>query len=122
MVVAVVAVLVVKVTADEVVDVIAMRHLGVTAVGRMDVSGNVPATCVRWCATAGVLCVDSDLAFVDVAVVLVVQVAIVQVVDVTIVFDCDMPAVRPVRVLVILVRLMLGHDVHSIIEIGASMN
>jgi hypothetical protein len=42
-IVAVIPVLVMQVTPDEVVDMVAVRHRGVTAIGCVDVSRRVPA-------------------------------------------------------------------------------
>lgn len=109
MIVAVVAVLVVQVTADEVVDMIAVRHRRMTAAGRVDVPRGMSRTRVRRRAAIGVRRVDRDLALVDVAVVLVMQVAVVEEVDVTIVLDRDVAAVRPVSVVVVFVGLVRSH-------------
>lgn len=110
MIVAVVSVLVVQVTADEVVDVIAVRHRRMATRGRVHVSRRVGSTCVRWRAAAGIRRVDGDLALVDVAIVVVVQVTIVQEVDVTVVLDGDVAAVGPMRVVAVFVQLMRSHE------------
>ena len=82
MVVAVSCVNVVKMTGDEIVDVITVRHRGMTAVRAMDVLGIVIATGMVWCASSWIRHIDRDRALVDVIVVDLVEVAIVQVVDV----------------------------------------
>jgi hypothetical protein len=82
MVVAVVAVGVVQVPIDEIVDVIAMGHRLVAASRTMHVTRLVPAALVRRRTGIRVLRRHLDRVFIDVARVHVVQVAVVQIVHV----------------------------------------
>ena len=100
-VVAVVAVRVVQVPIDEVIDVVAMWHRFVTAAGAMDVSCFVAAAVVVGRAGVRVGGADSDAVFIDVAAVRVVQVAVVQVVNVAVVLDGGVAAARAVLVRVV---------------------
>jgi hypothetical protein len=84
-IVAVAIVRVVQVVVDEVVDVIAVRHLCVAARRSMHVPGLVPRAHVAGRAALGMRRIDRDRALVHVIAVRVMQVAIVQVVDVTVV-------------------------------------
>ena len=94
MVVAVVAVGVVQLAGDEVVDVVAVRDGRVPAVGAMDVIGVVALASV--CAAVRMLIVDGDDVLIDVVAVGVVQMAVVHVIDVTFVSDREVTAVRTV--------------------------
>jgi hypothetical protein len=76
-IVAVVAVGVMQVPVDQVVDVVAMRHRLVTAVRAVDVVGVVALTLVVGCALRRIVVVDVEAVLVDVVLVWVVQVAIV---------------------------------------------
>ena len=101
MVVAVVAVRVVQVPIDEVIDVVAMWHRFVTAAGAMDVSCFVAAAVVVGRAGVRVGGADGDAVFIDVVAVRVVQVAVVQVIDVAVVLDGGVAAARAVLVCVV---------------------
>ena len=101
MVVAVVAVRVVQVTIDEVVDVVAMRHRFVAATGAVHVSRFVAAAVVFRRAGVWVGGADGDAVFIDVVAVRMVQVAVVQVINVAFVFDGGVTAIRAVLVFVV---------------------
>jgi hypothetical protein len=104
-VVAVIAVRVVQMPADEIVDVIAVRNGLVPAVGSVDVAGLVLCagrTAVR------VLLVDGDQMLVDVALVRVMQVAAMQIIRMPIVADGDVAAVGPVLMVVAGVDRVIG--------------
>jgi hypothetical protein len=105
-VVAVVAVRVVQPAVDEVIDVVAVRHLFVAALLVLALAGNGGAR-------RRVDGADGDDVFVVVAVVRVVQVAVVQVIDVPVVLDARVPAVVAVDVLVVGV-LIAAHRSPSI--------
>ena len=111
-VVAVLAVRVVQVAVDEVVDVVAVGNRLVTAAGAVDVGGVVTAAAVIRGAVGGVRRVDVEAVLVDVVLVRVVQVAVVEVVHVVAVLHRDVTAVRAVGVVVILV-LVAAHFVSS---------
>ena len=101
MVVAVVAVRVVQVAIDEVVNVVAMRHRFMTAAGAVNVPGFVAAAVVVGRAGVRVGGADGDAVFIDVVAVRVVQVAVVQVVNVAVVLDGGVAAARAVLVRVV---------------------
>jgi hypothetical protein len=86
-VVAVAVVRVVEVALDQVVDVIAVRHAGVSAAGAVNVVGGVAGAAVVRRALRRVGRVDGDRVLVDVIAVDVVQVSIVEIVDVAGVLD-----------------------------------
>ena len=100
-VVAVVAVRVVQVAIDEVIDVVAMWHRFVAAAGAVDVSGFVAAAVVVGRAGVRVGGADGDAVFIDVVAMRVVQVAVVQVIDVAVVLDGGVAAARAVLVRVV---------------------
>jgi len=112
-VVAVVAVGMVQVVGDQVVDVIAVRYRLVTASGAVGVPGVVARTGkgVFRSAVLRVLAANLDCVLVDVVLVRVMQVAVVQVVHMSLVTDGHVAAVRTVLVCVVLVNLVLflGH-------------
>ena len=110
MIVAVPAVRVVQVIADEVVDVVAVRHGLVAAAGAVHVAGRVARARVARRAARGVRHVDRDRALVDVAAVGRVQVTVVKVVDVIAVADGDVTATVTVLVLVLVMDRMLAHQ------------
>ena len=95
-VVAVVAVGVVQVAIDQVIDVVAVRHRFVAAAGAVAVALGVLAAVVAGRAGRGVGAPDRQGVLLDRAAVLVVQVAVVQVVGVAVVLDGRVAAVRPV--------------------------
>ena len=101
MVVAVVAVRVVQVAIDEVVDVVAMRHRFVAAAGAVHVSRFVAAAVVFRRAGVRVGGTDGDDVFVNVVAMRVMQVAVVQVINVAFVLDGGVAAVRAVLVVVV---------------------
>jgi hypothetical protein len=95
--------------ADEVVDVIAMRHRVVSASWSVHVLRIVSAARMTGLAVRRVGRVDRDHTLVDMVVVCVVKMAIVQVVDVTVVLDGRMTAVGAVDMLVPLVNRVRVH-------------
>ena len=108
-----VAVRVVQVAIDKVIDVVAMRHRFVAAAGAVDVSGFVAAAGavdVSGFVAAAVVVgragvrvggADGDAVFIDVVAMRVVQVAVVQVIDVAVVFDGGVAAASAVLVRVV---------------------
>lgn len=110
-IVAVVAVGMMQVSIDQIVDMISVGHRLVTAIRSMAVSRVMPAaamlgrTAIRVCRT------DLDDVLIDVIVVRVMQMAVVQVVDVTVVPDCDVAAALAMDVRMIGVNGMIvcGH-------------
>ena len=108
-IIAVVTVRVMQVAGDEVVDVIAVRDLLVTAVRAVDVLALVGGAVVLRSAVGGMVGVDLDDVLVDVIPVGVMQVPAVEIVDVAVVFDGGVSAARLVLVLVLLVDGVLVH-------------
>jgi hypothetical protein len=100
-IVAMVAMRVVQVPIDQIVDVIAMRHRLVTTPGAVLVGGVMPSATVVRRACRGVRGGDVDPVLVDMVTVLVMEVAVVQVVDVTVMTDSGVAAARTVYVGVI---------------------
>lgn len=101
MIVAVVAVGVVQVAVDQVVDVVAVGHGFVATPRTVHVVGGVTPARMRRRAAIGVRRVDGDGVFVDVIVVGMMEVTIVEVVDVTVVKDACVAAARTMDVLVV---------------------
>jgi hypothetical protein len=93
-IVAVIAVLVVQASVDQIVHVIAVRHQRMAA-------AIVAAGASDWRAFCRVGGADGDGVFVVVALVRVVQVAVVQEIDVIFVHDAQMAAVFAMGVLVV---------------------
>jgi hypothetical protein len=95
-VVAVIAVRVMQVIADAIVDVIAMRNRLVTAAGAVDMTRFVAAAAVVCGAPVGVVAGHLDHVLVDMIAMRVVQVTIVQIVGVAAMAHRGVPAVRAV--------------------------
>ena len=94
MVVAVIAMLVVQTTVDDVVNVIAVRYGFVTATFAV----NVAVAGVNRMAAVRVGFIDAQSMLIVVAVMLMVQVAVVQIIDMAFVFDGSVAAVCAVNV------------------------
>ena len=112
MVVAMVAVRVVQVAVDQVVDVVTVRDGFVAATGAMDVAGLVAAAFVLGRAAVGVGGRDGDHVLVDVVAMRMVQVAVVQVVDMTVMPDGRVAAAGAMGVVMVGVmgQLAFAHD------------
>jgi hypothetical protein len=110
-VVAVVAVRVMQVAVDQVVDVITVRHRLVPAAGAVLVARLVPFAAMLGRAAAGIAGRHLDHVLVDVVAVRMMQVTVVEIVDVIAMAHRAMPAIGPVLVRVIgVVRLRArGH-------------
>ena len=108
-VVAVIAVRVVQMAADQVVGVVAMRDSFVAAAGAVLVGCVVAAAIVLRGAARGIDAADFELMLFDCRV-LVVQMAVVQVIDVAIVFDAGVAALGAVLMCVVAVMLCHGHS------------
>lgn len=104
-IVAVVPVRVVQVAVDQVVDVVTVRHCGVTASGSVHVVGVVTRAGVRPAAVR-IGRAHRDGVFIVVVLVRAVQVTVVQVPDVIVVTDRDVATVGAVLVVVVLVDLV----------------
>jgi hypothetical protein len=95
-VVAVVAVRVVEVAVDEIVDMVAMRDAFVAAAGPVLVAGIVARAFVAGRAGGGIGLGDVNAVLVDMVAVRMMQMAVVQIVDVVAVLHSRVAAVRPV--------------------------
>jgi hypothetical protein len=109
MVVAMVAVRVMQVAVDEVVDMIAMWHRRVAAARSMPVAALVAAAIVAGCAPLGISGRHLDHMLVVVIAMRIVQMAVMEIVDVVAMPDRDMAAARPVAVRVVVMNRVLGH-------------
>jgi hypothetical protein len=106
-IVAVLAIRMVQVAFDQIIDVVAVRHCFMTASRPVSVRSVVSLAGVFRGAALRVGVADCDRVLVDVALVRVVQVPVVQVVHVSFVLHRHMAAVRTVLVLVVVVNVML---------------
>jgi len=103
MIVAVIAVRVVQVPVNEVINVVAVRHRLVTAPRAVPVVLVMLSAIVVRCAVRRVGGAYRHRVLLDAALAVVVQVAVVQVVNVALVLDAGVPATRAVLMVVILV-------------------
>lgn len=103
MVVAVFAMLAMDVTLDHVVDVSVVRNRGVFATDAVNMIGGMGAAGVRRIARHQIC--GSELVFVDVVAMRMVQVGVVNVIDVVVMAHREMPAVFPVFVIVTVVNV-----------------
>lgn len=106
-----VAVRMVQVAIDQVIRVVAVRHLRMAAIGAVDVARRMSAALMVGRAGVRVNGIHFEHAFVDVVAVGVMQMAIVQIVDVPVVFDRQMAAIGTVRVFVPFYFRASSHDV-----------
>jgi hypothetical protein len=103
MIIAMIAMGVVQVAVDQVVDMIAMGHGFVAAAVTVNMVDVVTGAVVLWGAGVGVGLVYGEGVFVDMPVVGVMQVAVVQVIHVIIMLDGGVAAVRAVLMIVVFV-------------------
>lgn len=102
MVVAVPIVLVVQVTIDKVIDMVAVRDRRVSASGSVHVVGRVGRADMSAGARGWVMSRNlQDMLFDHSVEGRVMQVSIVEIVDVSIMFDCRMPAIFSVDMLMV---------------------
>jgi hypothetical protein len=99
-IVAVIAVRVVKVAVHQVIDVVAVRHRFMAAAGAVPMSLVVLAAIMVGSALGGISAADRQRVFLDFVAFVVVQVPIVQVVGVALVADGLVAAVGPVLMVV----------------------
>jgi hypothetical protein len=111
--VAVIAVRVVEMAADEVVDVITVGHALVTAAFAMCVVGCVVAAVMARRAGLGSRGVHLEHVLVDVIAVRMMQMTLVQVVDVVAVLDGRVPTSGAVLVRVLRVDFVVVHTLQS---------
>jgi hypothetical protein len=113
-VIAMLAVRVMEMLADEVVDVIAMGNLLMTAIGAMNMRGLMPTADVLGRAIRRVSGAYPEDMLVDVIAVGVMQMPVMQIVDVALVLDRRVPAIGSMRVGVacvgVVLRISHGHN------------
>ena len=103
-IVTVVAMRMVQVTVDEIVNVITVGYRLVSTPGAMYMIGGVATTGVRRCACIGIHVADFHHMLLDLAVLTdVMQVAVVEIVDMVAMLDAGVLAVRAVGVIMMLV-------------------
>jgi|694.fasta_scaffold140795_2 hypothetical protein len=104
MVVAVAIVLMVQVAIDQVIDMVAVRDRGMSASRSVHVVGRVGRADMSACAGGWVMSRDlQDMLFDRPVEGRVMQVSIVEVVDMSIMFDCRMPAIFSVDMVMVFV-------------------
>ncbi|WP_199272356.1 hypothetical protein [Paraburkholderia acidisoli] len=110
MVVAVVAVRMVQMPVDEIIDVIAMRHGFVPAARSVHMPGLMAARAVS--TGIGVLVANLDLVLIDVVAMRVMQMTVMQIVDVITMLDGRMAASRAVLVVMMGVMRFVAACAH----------
>ena len=112
MIIAMIAVRMVQVAVDEVIDMVAVRDRFMTASRTVNVAGIVTAAVVRWSADGGVGVADFDRVFFHGTVgIHVMQVTVVQIIDMVTVLDAGVFAIG--TVLMVVVGVSVGHGIHS---------
>jgi hypothetical protein len=109
-IIAMIAMLVVEVAIDQIVNMVAMRHCFMSAARPMSVSLKMARAFVPRCATLRISLRYAYHVFIGMAAVRVMQVPIVQITDVIIMHDPGMAALRSVWMSMI---FMLGQDTIS---------
>lgn len=104
------AMLIMEVITDNVVDMIAMRHGMVPALGMMSMLPFVLLAGVARCADDGITRADVNRMLVDMVAMKMVHVTIVQIVVMIAMHDGLMSALRAVRMLMSLMDRMLLHN------------
>lgn len=100
-VIAVIAVRMMKVAVDQIVDVITMRYRFVSAARPVDMARIMGATVMVGCTLVRVLCADLKPVLVYMIGMRMMQVPVMEVIDVIAMFDGRVPAVRAVLMVVV---------------------
>lgn len=108
-VVAVIAVRMVQMTVDQIVDVVAVRHRFVAAARPVHMTGAMAGTVMLRRAAVRVGGADGDHVLIDMVAMHVVQMAVVQEIDMVFVTHCSMAALRAMLVVVMGVLGAAGH-------------
>lgn len=98
-----IAVRVVQVAVDEIIDVVAMRHGFVAAAGAMDMTRLMPRATMTGRAAVRVLLADLDHMLVDMVAMRMMEVAVMQVIDMIAVAHRGVAAAGAVLVIVVVV-------------------
>jgi hypothetical protein len=100
-----------QVAIDEIIDVIAVRHGFMTVSRPMHVAGRMPAARMPRCAGIGVLRRHLDRVLIDVSGVHVMQMAVMKIIDMIAVLDRCMsaPGTMPMGVVVMMGQFAVGH-------------
>jgi uncharacterized membrane protein HdeD (DUF308 family) len=112
-VVAVIAMRMVQVSVDEIIDVVAMRHGFVTARRAVDVGRIMAATAVTRRTLVGIFRTDRECMLVYMIAVRMMHMTVVQIVDVIVVLDCRMPTVCAMLMLVVGVMRFVAGSAHG---------
>ena len=110
MIVAMIAVRVMQVAVDQIVDMVTVRDGFMAAAGPVLVTLRMAAASMLRRARVGILGADIEDVFVEVVAVRVMQVTVVEIIHVVAVLHGDVSAARPVSVRVVVVNLVIGHD------------
>lgn len=106
-----IAVLMVQVPGDDVIDVVAMRNRRMAAIGAVPVRLVVAFAVVFRSTAGGIAGAHADPVFIHVISVNVMQVPVVKIIDVPVVAHRGVPAIWSMRVRMMLVNVMFGcHD------------
>ena len=118
MIVAMIAVGVMQMPVDQIVDMVAVRHRLVATARAMLMVLVVSATGMVGRAGSWIVGAHLDRVLVDVIAVRVMEMTVVQIVEVIAVLDGGMAAGRPVLVGMVSVDLVVvrGHDIHPFVE------
>lgn len=103
MIVAVAIMGMVKVSVDDIVDVISVGYGFVSTAWTMNMVGIVSAACMSWCAYIGVGFIDIKGVLIDMIPVWVMKMTVMQIIDVIIVDNCGMSTVFIVNMSVVFV-------------------
>lgn len=113
MVVAMVAVRMMKMPVYKVIDVVSMRHGFMSAIRTVDVSCFMSATLVVRRTAVRVLCTNVDVVLVDMVPVWMMQVTIMQVIDMVVMHDTGVTAVVTVLMAMVFVVFLLT-GIHNV--------
>jgi hypothetical protein len=111
MVVAMLAMLVMQPTIDQVVGMVAVRDRLMSTTRTMNMILIMAAGSASFVAAVGILVGNLDHVLVDMILVWVVEMAVMQIVHMILMPDCGVPAIRTMSVRMMAMGLMARHDV-----------
>lgn len=118
-VITVIAVRMMKVTVDQIVDVIAMRYRFMSTARPVDMARIMSATVMVRCTSVWVLCADLKPVLVYMIGMWMMQVPVMQVIDVIAMFDGRVPAVRAVLMVVVgMMGFVAGAHLEALVSPG----